>query len=98
MKNRRALKHGMLPDFKEYLERTGWKLEEPKGKYEVLRARKEDYPRPILVHDRERGCGYSVDERELDIYKQYSKDRERRGLEGYWETQEERSGYFSGKH
>jgi len=97
MKNRRNLKHGMLPDFKEYLVRNGWSVEDTKGKYEVLRARKKGYPRPLLVHDRERGCGYSIDERDIKIYEQYGKDRESRGLEYWWETQEERDGYFSGK-
>lgn len=97
MKNRRIIKHGMLPDLKKYLERAGWVLEEPKGKYEVLRARNAGYPRPLLIHDRNRGCGYSIDERDSEIYKQYIMDRESRGLEGCWETQEERDEYFRRK-
>ena len=97
MKNRRNLKHGMLPDFTEYLERTGWKIEETKGQYEVLRARKAGYPHPLLVFDRERGCGYSIDERDIKIYNMYGKDRESRGLDLWWATQEEGNGYFTGK-
>lgn len=70
MKNRTTVKHGMLEDLKEYLIQSGWTLEEPKGEYEVLRARKSGYPRPLLVHNRSTGgCGYSIDERDMKIYK-----------------------------
>lgn len=95
MKNHISIKHGMLPDFKEYLQRNGWKAEEPKGKYEVLRARKQGYPRPLLVHDRERGCGYSVDERDIKVYTNYRRDREKRGLDGYFSSNEERIAYWN---
>lgn len=44
MKNRTTVKHGMLPDLKDYLVRSGWTLEPPVGAYEVLRARCPDYP------------------------------------------------------
>lgn len=81
MKNRTTVKHGMLEDLKEYLVRSGWTLEEPKGEYEVLRARKKDYPRPLLIHDRSTGgCGYSIDERDMKIYKGWQKNRRKRGL------------------
>lgn len=81
MKNRVTVKHGMLEDLKEYLVRSGWTLEEPKGEYEVLRARKKDYPRPLLIHDRSTGgCGYSIDERDMKIYKGWMNNRKKRGL------------------
>lgn len=81
MKNRTTVKHGMLEDLKEYLIQSGWTLEEPKGEYEVLRARKSGYPRPLLVHNRSTGgCGYSVDERDMKIYKGWQKNRRKRGL------------------
>lgn len=81
MKNRTTVKHGMLDDLKEYLIQSGWTLEEPKGEYEVLRARKSGYPRPLLVHNRSTGgCGYSVDERDMKIYKGWQKNRRKRGL------------------
>ena len=64
MKNRTTVKHGTLSDLKAYLVRSGWTLEPPVGAYEVLRARRPGYPRPLLVHTRSSGgCGYSIDER-----------------------------------
>lgn len=51
MKNRITVRHGMLGDLKAYLKQSGWKLEPPVGAYEVLRARRQGYPRPLLVHD-----------------------------------------------
>lgn len=96
MKNRRIVYHGMLDDLRDYLQKSGWTIEEPIGKYEVLRARKAGYPRPLLVHDRERGCGYSIDERDMKVYKGWQKDRRKRGLETRWATPEERKKYESG--
>jgi hypothetical protein len=76
MKNRVTVRHGMLSDLKTYLKRSGWKLEEPVGAYEVLRARNPNYPRPLLVHDRaERGVGYSIDERDVKVYNGWRRNR-----------------------
>lgn len=69
MKNRITVRHGMLDDLKRYLVQSGWKLEPTIGQYEVLRARRPGYPRPLLIHDRERGCGYSIDERDMKVYR-----------------------------
>ena len=81
MKNRITVRHGMLPDLKDYLTRTGWTVEPIKGQYEVLRARKPGYPRPLLVYDRTSGgCGYSIDERDAKVYANWKKDRRKRGL------------------
>lgn len=51
MKNRLTVRHGMLSDLRAYLKQSGWKIEEPVGEYEVLRARNPNYPRPLLVHN-----------------------------------------------
>ena len=84
MKNRTVVRHGMLADLKRYLEKSGWALLEPKGRYEVLRAVSNDYPRPLLVHDRTSGgCGYSIDERDMRIYRGWQKNRRKRGLDPY---------------
>lgn len=48
MKNRITVKHGMLSDLESYLRKSGWSIEQPVGEYEVLRARKSGYPRPLL--------------------------------------------------
>ena len=97
MKNRITVRHGMLPDLKAYLQQSGWKLEDPVGEYEVLRARNLNYPRPLLVHDRvERGVGYSVDERDLKVYKGWKRNRKNRGLDPDWPTEQERDAYWRG--
>ena len=81
MKNRTTVRHGMLKDLMDYLVRSGWKLHETKGEYEVLRATRKGYDRPLLVHDRASGgCGYSIDERDAKVYAGWKKNRKQRGL------------------
>lgn len=99
MKNRTSVQHGTLYDLKAYLVRSGWTLEPTVGAYEVLRARRPDYPRPLLVHNRSTGgCGYSIDERDLKVYAGWKKNRRKRGLpagatveetQKYWRGEEE---------
>lgn len=97
MKNRTTVRHGMLPDLKRYLEQNGWKIEEPKGNYEVLRARKSGYPRPLIVYDRSSGgCGYSIDERDAKVYKAWKLDRKKRGIDPNFYTKEEWEEYWHG--
>lgn len=96
MKNRMTVKHGMLTDLKKYLVQSGWKLEEPKGEFEVLRARRPDYPRPLLIHDRTTGgCGYSIDERDMKIYRGWQRSRRKRGLDPYSSTKDEWTAYWA---
>lgn len=95
MKNRITVRRGMLADLRTYLVNSGWKLEEPKGEYEVLRARKPGYPRPLLVHardfDKNGGCGYSIDERDTKIYNGWIRNRKKRGIAPYWATEQEKA-------
>lgn len=70
MANRTYIQHGTLDLFKEFIVSKGFVLEEPKGKYEVLRARYVGKPNkkilyksqktPLIIFDRERGCGYTI--------------------------------------
>lgn len=97
MKNRTTVQHGTLSDLKAYLIQSGWTLETPVGVYEVLRARKKGYPRPLLIHTRaERGCGYSIDERDMKVYAGWFRNRRRRRLPDY-ATLEERNGFLRGE-
>ena len=90
MKNRITVRHGMLGDLIQYLKQSGWTIEEPVGEYEVLRARKKGYPRPLLVHQRKgRECGFSIDERDMKVYQGWQRSRRRRGLNPDWPTREE---------
>lgn len=96
MKNRTTVKHGTLSDLKAYLVRSGWTLEPPVGDYEVLRARRHGYPRPLLVHTRSSGgCGYSIDERDAKVYAGWKKNRRKRGLPAD-ATIEEQTKYWNG--
>lgn len=98
MKNRLAVRHGMLEDLAAYLKQSGWKLEDTKGQYEVLRARLPGRARPLLIHDRaERGCGYSIDERDMKIYQGWKRNRRKRGIDPDWPTEEERRRYWHGR-
>lgn len=91
MKNRLTVRHGTLWDLKEYLLKSGWTLETPMGEYEVLRARKEGYPRPLLVYDRKaRGIGYSIDERDAKVYSGWKRNRRKRGLDPDWPDEKEK--------
>ena len=89
MKNRITVRHGMLRDLKAYLTQSGWKLESPIGQYEVLRARRKGYPRPL------------IDERDMKVYQGWQKSRRRRGLDPNWpsgeEELEERSAIWRGE-
>ena len=89
VKNRTTVKHGMLSDLKQYLTQSGWKIEQPVGQYEVLRARLPGRERPLLVHIRDRGCGFSIDERDEKIYRGWQRNRRRRGIDPYSPTEEE---------
>lgn len=98
MKNRITVRHGMLPDLADYLKKSGWRLEPPKGDYEVLRARLPGRQRPLLIHNRSTGgCGYSIDERDMKVYSGWKRNRAHRGLEPDWPTEDERKEYWHEK-
>lgn len=50
MANRSTLHISKLEAFKEWLIKDGWEIEEPKGFYEVLRARKKGRENPLIVY------------------------------------------------
>ena len=50
MANRHTLHISKLEDFKEWLVKDGWEIEEPKGVWEVLRARKSGRKNPLIVY------------------------------------------------
>lgn len=50
MANRHTLHISKLEDFKKWLVKDGWEIEEPKGNYEVLRARKYGRQNPLIVY------------------------------------------------
>ena len=50
MANRHTLHISKLEDFKKWLVKDGWEIEEPKGIYEVLRAKKNGRQNPLIVY------------------------------------------------
>ena len=52
MANRNTLHISKLDAFKEWIVKNGWELEEPKGRYEVLRARKPGRKNHLLVYEK----------------------------------------------
>lgn len=50
MANRHTLHISKLEDFKKWLVKDGWEIEEPNGIYEVLRARKQGRQNPLIVY------------------------------------------------
>lgn len=50
MANRHTLHISKLEDFKKWLVKDGWEIEEPKGIYEVLRARKLGRKNPLIIY------------------------------------------------
>ena len=50
MANRHTLHISKLEDFKKWLVKDGWEIEEPNGIYEVLRARKAGKKNPLIVY------------------------------------------------
>lgn len=41
-----------MESFKEWLKKDGWIIENPKGVYEVLRARKPKFQKPVIVYQK----------------------------------------------
>ena len=52
MANRHTLHTRRLDDFKRWLRLDGWSIEEPKGDFEALRARKPGRKTPLIVYAR----------------------------------------------
>ena len=50
MANRHMLHISKLEDFKKWLIKDGWEIEEPKGIWEVLRARKSGRQNPLIIY------------------------------------------------
>ncbi len=72
MANRHMLAITDLDNFKKWLIKEGWVIENTKGYYEVLRARHPKYKYPLIVHKKSSAKVHcSIDERQMWIYKKY---------------------------
>lgn len=52
MANRNTLHISHIPDFKAWLQSTGWTIEPTKGLFEVLRARRPGRKAPLIIYSR----------------------------------------------
>ena len=50
MADRRRLHISKLVAFRQWLVKDGWEIEDPKGRWEVLRARKPGRQNPLIVY------------------------------------------------
>lgn len=84
MANRHTLAVTKLYDFAEWLISDGWKLEAPKGLYEVLRATKEGKKYPLIIYVRHPSRStdlehYTVADRDMGVVGAYIRDRRKNG-------------------
>lgn len=71
MANRHTLHSNKLDAFKKYLIKTGWTIEEPKGIWEVLRAKKAGRQNPLIVYQKMNKEHLSVLDRDIDVIKDF---------------------------
>lgn len=80
MANRNTLSAQKLNDFSTWLISKGWTIEPTRGYYEVLRARKLDRSRPLIVYKRLSNRNGSelthltVDDREMRFVMEFLKE------------------------
>ena len=72
MANRHTLAITKINAFRDWLIADGWEIQDTKGYYEVLRAKKEGRRHPLVVYERLGAkCHLSVLERDMGVVKAY---------------------------
>lgn len=72
MANRCILHRNHLDTFKEWLKNDGWEIEDTKGLYEILRARKEGRREPLIIFEKAGAKEYySVMDRDVWVVKTF---------------------------
>ena len=75
MANRHTLHISKLEDFKEWLVKDGWEIEETKGIWEVLRARKSGRQNPLMVYRKADAKEHlSIMDRDSDVVGAFLRD------------------------
>ena len=75
MANRSRLHINKLEEFKEWLIKDGWEIGEPKGTWEVLRARKPSRKNPLIVYTKMDAKEHlSVMDRDSDVIGAFLRD------------------------
>lgn len=84
MADRHRLHINKLDNFREWLIKDGWELEEPKGLYEVLRARKSGRQNPLIVYKKNSAKEHlSVLDRDSGVLSAFLKSYKKEGEHGY---------------
>lgn len=78
MANRKLLHRSKIEDFKSWLQADGWQIEQTKGIYEIVRAKKGDR-KPLIVYTRDnKGSEHiTVQSRDEGVVRAYIRDRRR---------------------
>jgi hypothetical protein len=78
MANRCTLHRSQLQAFVEWLQLQNFAVEITEGQieYQVLRARRDDLKRPIIVYSRSKGDHYTLDDRDIPF------------VRGFWDQPE----------
>jgi hypothetical protein len=71
MANRHLLHKSKLEEFKNYLESSGWTIQDTKGVFEVLRARHPLKKRPLIIYEGRSSEHLSVDDRDISIIQNF---------------------------
>ena len=72
MASRNWLHISKLEDFKQWLIKSGWNIEETKGLWEVLRARKEGRQNPLIIYSKKNAKEHlSVADRDCDVIRAF---------------------------
>ena len=75
MANRHILAITKLDDFRDWLIADGWEIQDTKGYYEVLRARKQGRRNPLIVYKRLDAKEHlSVSDNDISIVRAYMAD------------------------
>lgn len=78
MADRRTLHISKLESFKEWLEKDGWTIEEPKGVWEALRARKLGRPHPLIAYLKLDAKEHlSIMDRDVGVVKAFLRDEKK---------------------
>lgn len=75
MANRNTLHSNKLDAFRKWLIKTGWTIEEPKGIWEVLRAKKAGRKNPLIVYQKMNKEHLSVLDRDIDVIKRFLQEK-----------------------
>lgn len=78
MANRHTLHSNKLDALHTWLIKTGWTIEEPKGIWEVLRAKKAGRQNPLIVYQKTNKEHLSVLDRDIDIIKDFLRDNKKK--------------------